>query len=205
MQHAVELLDRTRAEITGGRPLHGHREGIEVAHHIQRHLDIPVDPTEIAQVGYTAMPRLLHEMRAGGPIDLRRLYAWAWNHGAMAGLLAAPRRYKNHANSGMAPASGDFWRLNVSATAAIGAQLSSAVLNAADITARLSHSLYTARNEAGLSQERLAGDTGVRPDQIGRWENGRVRISERTLLRFMNFFPYDISWWYASHHNGDGT
>ena len=109
------------------------------------------------------------------------------------------------ANSETTPAFREFLQQDVSAQVGRAARLSSAVLNAADITARLARSLYTARTEAGLSQERLADQVpGVRSDQIGRWEHGRVRMSERKLLRFVEYFPYDLSWWYADHPNGNG-
>jgi DNA-binding transcriptional regulator YiaG len=199
MQRAVDLMYRAHMEVASDIPL-----GLETAYRVANHLRVPVDPLEIISVSDTAVPRLIDELHAARYGD-RKLPEHVWRHGAYTGLVAAQHRYKIAANSGLPPAFCEFFAANVSARRVDTAKSSPAVLNAADITARLSHSLYTARTEAGLSQERLADQvTGVRPDQIGRWENGRVRISERKLLLFVDFFPYDLAWWFADHRNGNG-
>jgi len=198
MQHAVDLMLRTTRRVASDIPL-----GLETAYRVQRHLQVPVDPMEIIQVSDTAVPDLVDALDHAGYTNPRQMLRHVWRHGAWTGLVAAPRRYKNLANSETPPAHSDFRGLNVSAQAASETKRSEAVLNAADITSRLSHSLYVARTEAGLSQERLADQVGVRSDQIGKWENGRVRMSEPHVLRFMNFFPYDLGWWYQDHPNGN--
>jgi transcriptional regulator with XRE-family HTH domain len=78
------------------------------------------------------------------------------------------------------------------------------VLNAADITGRLSRSLSLARHQRGISQDTLA-EMGrargmrIRRNEVRRWEHGEIRISERNLLALIGLLGHDISWWYAEH------
>jgi ribosome-binding protein aMBF1 (putative translation factor) len=99
---------------------------------------------------------------------------------------------------------GAFDAANAAYVAARSAEGSGPVLNAADITGRLSRSLLLARHQRGLSQERLATlcqERGlkVRRNEIRRWEHGDVRISERNWLILVAILDHDLSWWLADH------
>jgi transcriptional regulator with XRE-family HTH domain len=78
------------------------------------------------------------------------------------------------------------------------------MLNSADVTSRLSHSLALAREQRGLSQERVAEllnarGAPARRNEIRRWEHGQHRPSERNLLVLVDVLGHDLSWWYARH------
>jgi hypothetical protein len=196
MQRAVDLMARAHMEVASDIPL-----GLETAYRVRRHLHIPVDPLEIIRVSDTAVPDLLAALHDAGFGD-RHLPEHVWRHGAYAGLVAAQYRYEVLANSGLPVA---FDASNATYAASPGAQGSSVVLNAADITARLATSLKLARLQHNMSQDILAerlrrrGRIHPRRNEIIRWEKGRVRISEDALLSLMAVLGHDLCWWYADH------
>lgn len=78
-------------------------------------------------------------------------------------------------------------------------------MNVADLQARLARSLEKARGERGLSQDKLAEMFGptMRRNEINAMEHGLRRITEVSLVRFINLLDHDPSWWFTDHRNGD--
>lgn len=202
MQHAVELLIHTRAQLTGGRPVRDPARSVEHAYQLHRILEIPVEPAEIVHVAAGLIARSLADLRADGPPSLYRIWTWAFYQGAAAGLLAARRRYKENAN---APSDRSVsrkspsirtetyrrlvgYRRQVGSTVWVPDTRRSRAVETVSEFHRLRRELTSTRlkhrmDELGVTQYQLAKLLKTRHSQVWDWVHAEHAPSERWLRR----------------------